>query len=831
MSATDALDERSRDLAAANLNGLRLVLVTLQPAGAPTHAVLTVQFFNSVRVAQPVNSLLASITANPALATTLFPISGGHRVRGGPGSGQVKVTAVAAGGAPDTLRLTVAPIGDYSTYTLACQESFIDPVFGEIGFKFRPGCFSNDCSPAWAPAPAPLASPAIDYLAKDYDSFRHTLMTAMAQRVPGWASTSEADLDQTLIDLFAATADELSDYQDRVMNEAYLASCRSRVSLARHARLVDYHIHQGNQSSAWLALTVNNSFANYTLPADFTFWSGRPPGEADCQLFATRSPQRVDPLLNTLRLHTWSDARPSLAAGSTSADLIPDSAAPNQADANAVRDLIGQGVVKNLLLQEWLNPLTGREPGRNPEKRQLLRLHDFTADPALRPVTLRDPLTNQWFVRIHWREEDALRADYCFTVWTGTPTTRVPNISRFHGNLVRVYHGIPAETFFYEPGVELPIDDPQTPWTKHRHFERLVRYGEDRGTLCRLPPEHAPLAYLPTPVGGEIPPESTLRATVTASAITSSWDEVISLVHSREDDEHCAVETDELQRSFVRFGDGLNGRQLAAGTVAHCRYQIGGGIAGNVGTDSIRGFPTPLLPTHPLTGAWNPFDVTDGRDPEPVAKILRAAPEAFRARQLRAITLPDYIARAEEVDGVSRAVARYAWTGSWRTVRIVIDPVGTTTLRPALRDAVSEHLEALRLIGEDLEIRPPRYVPLSIVVRACVREDVWREDVQAFLEQEFSDGWTPDGRRGFFHPDAWTFGQALHRSEIAGRVHAVAGIEHILSIEMERFNEPTPGTPQPEVMEMAFDEIVQVLNDVDHLEKGRITFDLRGGRQ
>jgi hypothetical protein len=48
---------------------------------------------------------------------------------------------------------------------------------------------------------------------------------------------------------------------------------------------------------------------------------------------------------------------------------------------------------------------------------------------------------------------------------------------------------------------------------------------------------------------------------------------------------------------------------------------------------------------------------------------------------------------------------------------------------------------------------------------------------------------------------------------------------------MERFNEPTPGTPQPEVMEMAFDEIAQVLNDVDHLEKGRIVFELEGGRR
>ena len=41
------------------------------------------------------------------------------------------------------------------------------------------------------------------------------------------------------------------------------------------------------------------------------------------------------------------------------------------------------------------------------------------------------------------------------------------------------------------------------------------------------------------------------------------------------------------------------------------------------------------------------------------------------------MTLADYVRRAEEVPGVSRAVARYAWTGSWRTVRIVIDPVGT----------------------------------------------------------------------------------------------------------------------------------------------------------
>ena len=87
----------------------------------------------------------------------------------------------------------------------------------------------------------------------------------------------------------------------------------------------------------------------------------------------------------------------------------------------------------------------------------------------------------------------------------------------------------------------------------------------------------------------------------------------------------------------------------------------------------------------------------------------------------------------------------------------------------------------MRLIGEDLELRPPRFVPLEIRVVGLRRRGYWREDLRFVLEQEFSDGYTSDGRRGFFHPDEWTFGQALHRSAIEGRLHRVAGIEHVVS--------------------------------------------------
>ena len=43
-----------------------------------------------------------------------------------------------------------------------------------------------------------------------------------------------------LVELLAYAADNLSYRQDAIANEAYLATARQRVSVRRHARLVDY---------------------------------------------------------------------------------------------------------------------------------------------------------------------------------------------------------------------------------------------------------------------------------------------------------------------------------------------------------------------------------------------------------------------------------------------------------------------------------------------------------------------------------------------------------------------------------------------------------------
>jgi hypothetical protein len=807
------------------LNGIKFVEVATISL---TQAELDLHFFNQNYLATIVSDALA----HPDQIKTMLPVTGGHRTPAGPATGQVQVTQISALADPAALRLVIEPVGDYSTYRIGVNTvayPLFDPMFSEIEFRFRPGCFSTNCAPDWTSGVERKPVPFIDYLAKDYDSFRHTMITAMMERVPGWEVSSEADLDQVLLDLFSAAADELSDYQDRVMNEAYLATARKRVSLARHARLMDYHIHQGNQASTWIAFELDPAgFAEFDVKPGLELWAGgEKKGDPAAQVFVAgkKQPVHLHTFVNRLGLYTWSNSVPSLEAGCTTADLKIIGAPDDNVTATEIQDLVRTGTIKRLLIQEHLNPATGRVNGRDPKKRQLLRL--ITGQPDLSDPTdkaaraVLDPLTGRWLVRVHWREEDRLRSNYCFAVEC---PGLVEDVSLFHGNLLEVFHGTPTRTpvVFREPDAPLAA----VPATEF-HYEP-GRWG----AICHLPQTKSPLAYRSTEPGGDVAPLSTLTVTVTPGG-TEPWQEVPNLIHSEEGDNHFVVETDEAGESVIRFGNGTNGQLLPEHAVVSCRYQFGDFLAGNVGLDKIVHFDPATLSTVPPGGdfdqCWNPFDVTNGRAQESPAEIVRRVPEAYRARQLRAVTLQDYVNRAQQVSGVSRAAASYAWTGSWRTVRLTIDPEGGTELKETLRRDVARYLEAVRLIGEDLEIRPPLFVPLDIRVAVCTAPDHWPSDIKSILEQEFSAGFTPDGRMGFFHPDLWTFGQPLHASQILGRIHKVQGIEHVTSIALKRWNDPAPAAE--EITNLRPNEIIEVMSDPGHMELGFILFEMQGGRQ
>ena len=71
------------------------------------------------------------------------------------------------------------------------------------------------------------------------------MLDRLSLLAPGWTERSTPDVGIALVELLAYVADELSYRQDAVATEAYLQTGAPRTSLRRHARLVDYVVHEG----------------------------------------------------------------------------------------------------------------------------------------------------------------------------------------------------------------------------------------------------------------------------------------------------------------------------------------------------------------------------------------------------------------------------------------------------------------------------------------------------------------------------------------------------------------------------------------------------------
>ena len=125
---------------------------------------------------------------------------------------------------------------------LRCAASWIDPRNNSVDIVFYEQT-SSSCAGAQAhqsdsprgsrvtevdPLPPKLPpeptrpDPDINYLARDYASFRQLILDRLAQIMPGWQERHAADLGITLVEMLAYAGDRLSYYQDAVATEAYL---------------------------------------------------------------------------------------------------------------------------------------------------------------------------------------------------------------------------------------------------------------------------------------------------------------------------------------------------------------------------------------------------------------------------------------------------------------------------------------------------------------------------------------------------------------------------------------------------------------------------------
>jgi hypothetical protein len=794
--ATPPKDRLALLEASTTLNGIDFVEIA-----APDQKTLRVHFVNSVALASTVTA--ASITGGETLATiTVNPIN------------NATDWSTDGNGRP-LLKLSVPVAGDFSFYTLSLTSPVLDRFFASAQFSFKALCPSDlDCAPAPVSCPAlPDNLPPIDYLAKDFKSFRKALSDFSALRYPNWQERSEADFGVMFLEALSALADDLSYTQDRVAAEASLDTATQRRSLVRLARLVDYEPRPAVAASVTLQFDVatpgeipSGLLVSAQLPDGSFIYFETGTGLVDSntgQLNQTNYP--ANNLWNRspgILPYWWDDSQRCLLAGATEMwvqkhglnfsigqPLLIDTPGATSADPHVLE------VVTIARFDEQQDPLFGSPPPAPVTHIVFSAPAQFDHD--LTQTTLAGNLVPATQGR---------RVTENFAI--DTPPLSNPNMA------VAAVRTGPNDT----------PDDPSLQYLYTLSNYPLVFLAQSDPAAGALPEillnQTAPTSELWRWRGNLIDaPEFEDSYTIDpASYVPTAVDFVSAPIRDYDGD----------NGNSIRFGDGAFGGIPDTGDVFQVTYRAGGGAIGNVAAGTI----TRVEPGAPawITGVTNPFPAAGGADQETNQQIQRRAPQAFRAVQYRAVRPEDYVGAAETLPWVLRAGTAFRWTGSWLTVFTTVDPRGSEIIPVPNRVALIDLLNRYRMAGYESYAPPPRYIALDLFIYVCAQPGAFRGDVEAAILKALSSLSYPDGTIGFFYTDRFTFGTPLERSALEAAIQAVPGVGGVTSILYRQRGVTPVAIEMGDTVAVASDQVLRVDNDPSRPERGSLHVEVDGGK-
>jgi hypothetical protein len=845
--------------------------------------------FPALPPAQRYRLAITFLKTPPAgLVAAGIAVAGGVRVTGIRPLPVSLVPAPSPPNPPFTLFVQLDGSGDFSDYTVRVQSPTLDRPLDHSIFSFKAGCPTDlDCRPVEDCEPAPLEEPVLDYLAKDFSSFRRLLLDLARTRNPRWQESAVAELGTALVELFAYQGDLLSWSQDAVATEAFLETCRLRVSARRHSRLIDHRMHDGR--NAW-SFAVLDATAKGIVPIGTRFLtritrplrgeaaapgpiiSNRPdsafdedPALREPLVFEATARTRIDPDLNRLFVHMLGDGECCLPRGTTRALLY--GVGPGLA---AYRPPLAAG--DWLLLEEIKGVETGAAADADPSQRRCVRLVEVRSaltgggpltdpafgvtllgsidEPVLDPIGAGETaLPRLPLVEVIWREEHALDLPLCLSAKTPRGD-EIRNIAAVRGNVVPVDHGRTVTVELGDVPAELP------------GFSRAASLRLPAGPLTfETPALDGPWDARGRPIAGRHDLGVDVRTTLPAVSLTMTlpgappalWRAVPDLLDSGPFEEHFCAEVDDEGFATLRFGDGQHGRSAQGATGIVATFRIGTGAAGNVGRDAIAHLLVPdagafLDPADPgappggpptLRGIRQPIAATGGVEPESIAQVRALAPAAMRAVQFRAVTEADWQARALTIPGVADAKATFRWTGSWHTVFVALHPVDASDLvtlpggRTRLADRFAVRalaaLTRVRLAGYDMELDTAIYVPIELKIQVCVARGHFRGAVLQAVAEALSHRRFADGRTGFFHPEKMRFGEPVRLSRIIATVQAIPGVSSLEVTGLRRYWLLPNGELERGLLELGPFEIARLDNDPNLPENGVFELSAIGG--
>ena len=749
----------------------------------------------------------------------------------------VKTTAWEVIDGLDILRITTLFPGDFTWYRLMIESPEIDPYFNDVTFSFKVNCPTDfDCKAGEHECPPePEVDFPVDYMARDFWSFRRALLDFASQRYPGWKERLEADNGIMLAEVMSAMGDEMAYYQDRIGREAYLETATQRRSVRRHTRLIDYNTDEGLGASTWLDCTVNSGPSN--ILAGTGVWAVRDDGtqinfEIGQGLSDILAAEKftVNAELNSLVAYIRDEGNICLPVGCTDFFLRGHHTLALQSSVALPLDEANG---------KWVLLLSNPADASVPARRHMIRI--------IRAEDTTDPLNGEAVTHITWEQAQALPFEIC-----------LKSNPEIHGNIVPATSGKQYTRYF------ITGSDPDSlllPASEKEKVERAVeREGRDGSVafLFSLPGSEQELfSWSVDPAGDAVPQvdlvEMKIAGNILAEKPNSNWNCRRSLVgtwSSEASDRHYTLDDGTWRRVVgyqrngieiehkdyasgngitIRFGDGEFGRMPAEGTIFRVTYRLGGGAVSNVAADSIRYFDTSDPSISFISGVTNPLPATNGRDPETLEMIRKLAPYRFQTITERAVIAADYAAVAERLDWVQKAGASFRWTGSWLSAFVTPDPRDSVVLSGQERKDLTGYLDRFRQAGREVNVMNPVYADLDLEITICVDKGFYRGEVEEKVFEYLTGKKSAWHQEGYFSADRFTFGTLLDRSTLEAVIQSVPGVNAVMGIRFRRRGWFSWTDFKDTVYNPEKETIIRIENDPLFPERGTIRLIMEGG--
>jgi len=580
----------------------------------------------------------------------------------------------------------------------------------------------------------------LDYLAKDYASFKRLIENELNVTDPLWREDNSADMMITISEVLAYSADFLSYQQDSVATEAYLETARFDVSLRRHCRLLDYQIKRKVNSRAWVQCAVST---NVNLPLGTSLlcgegdtdktvitddeYKGRSGGKEP--IFETMHDLRCVAEFNSMELCSWGLQNYILEQGGTNA-VLKGHKKLKLGDAIAFTNKDGQKV-------------------------QVVRL---IADAEMDI----DPLTQEEFTTVHWYENDRLDA-----AWQSTDCVIL-------GNLVLVDQG---ETIDYE---KLDLLENNSFFSAAFGAANIIyteKYNHNTAQSASSIVKQNVYKALPF-----------IQINESAVSLPDSAEKFHNEINSKllKNSHAWYAVRDFLKctpysRSFVMqgsqtstqlfFGNGVYGAMPSVNTEYWARYRINPKTTTKITTDAINQvyFSAPSeVSSEQIIKVTNITESINESHSEKKEITKKIAPIAHRIRNNLALP-QDYINKIRTFSDVKDVHFKKSWAGSRYQYDFYVYPVGGMT--EDRLNAISQSLAVHKVLNHRYSLSFYRPLLLHILIDLQFDSSMGTKGIRLKLRALFSGT-----NANAFFSDKFSFNDELYPSEVIKSVFKLQGV-------------------------------------------------------